>query len=162
MGGADRIAGQPVGLEVGGALMEFPAVLEADAVHHQVTVQMVGVDVGGHQHLEVRKLPLGQLQSDGMGLLGCQAVLLAEGLDEVIVLPSVRFPVPLRWVSPGARSGRGIPIGGAECVAPQVLADRVDSADFVGGLIIGTIGTLEVDDPLPVAAANGGCDARFP
>lgn len=39
---------------------------------------------------------------------------------------------------------------------------RVDSADFVGGLIIGTIGTLEVDDPLPVAAANGGCDARFP
>ena len=69
---------------------------------------------------------------------------------------------PLRWVSPGARSGRGIPIGGAECVAPQVLADRVDSADFVGGLIIGTIGTLEVDDPPPVAAANGGCDARFP
>ena len=32
VGGTDLIAGQPVGLEVGGALMEFPAALEADAV----------------------------------------------------------------------------------------------------------------------------------
>ena len=33
VGGTDLIAGQPVSLEVGGALVEFPAVLERDAVH---------------------------------------------------------------------------------------------------------------------------------
>ena len=38
VGDADRIAGQPVGLEVSGALVEFLAVLERDAVHHQVIV----------------------------------------------------------------------------------------------------------------------------
>ena len=95
MGGADRIAGQPVGLEVGGALMEFPAVLEADAVDDQVAVQMVGVDMSGHQHLEVRELPPGQLQSDGVDLLGRQVICFGEGLDEVVVLPPVRFPIPL-------------------------------------------------------------------
>ncbi len=109
MGGADRIAGQPVGLEVGGALMEFPAVLEADAVDDQVAVQMVGVDMSGHQHLEVRELPPGQLQSDGVDLLGRQVVRLREGLDEVVVLPSVRFPVPLLG-EPHLRAGT---LGGA-------------------------------------------------
>ena len=59
MGGTDLIAGQPVGLEVGGALMELPAVLEADAVHHHVVVEMFCVHMGSHQHLEVGKLPLG-------------------------------------------------------------------------------------------------------
>ena len=91
MGGTDLIAGQPMGLEVGGALVEFPAVLEADAVDDQVAVQMVGVDMSGHQHLEVRELPLGQLQSNGVGLLGCQVVYLRKGLDKVIALPPVRF-----------------------------------------------------------------------
>ena len=90
MGDADRIAGQPVGLQISGALVEFPAVLERDAVHHQVIVQMAGVDVGGHQHLEVGKLTLGQLQADGVGLLGRQVIRFCEGLNEVIVLPPVR------------------------------------------------------------------------
>ena len=91
MGGADLVAGQPVGLEVGGALMELPAVLEADTVHHQVVVQVDGIHVGSHYYLEVRELPLGQLQAYSVELLGCQSVLLPEGLDEVVVLPSVRF-----------------------------------------------------------------------
>lgn len=95
MGGTNLIISQPVGLQVGGALVEFPAVLEADAVHDQVVVQVVGVYVGGHQHLEVGKLPLGQLQADGVNLLGCQVVLLTERLNEVVVLPPVRFPEPL-------------------------------------------------------------------
>ena len=95
MGGTDFIAGQPVGLEVGGALMELPAVLEADAVDDQVAVQMVGVDVGSHQHLKAGKFPLGQLQSNGVGLLGRQVICFREGLDEVVVLPPVRFPIPL-------------------------------------------------------------------
>ena len=95
MGGADLVAGQPVGLEVGGALVEFAAVLEADTVHHQVVVQVDGIHVGSHYYLEVRELPLGQLQAHGVEFLGRQAVLLPEGLDEVVVLPSVCFPIPL-------------------------------------------------------------------
>lgn len=35
------------------------------------------------------------------------------------------------------------------------------SADFFGGLVIVTIGTGELDDPLPIAAADGGCDVSF-
>ena len=58
MGGADLIAGQPVGLKVSGALVELPAIPKRDTVHDQVAVQMVGVDVGGHQHLKVGELPL--------------------------------------------------------------------------------------------------------
>ena len=68
------ITGQPVSLQVGGALMEFLPILEADAVDDQVAVQMVGVDVGGHQHLEIWQLPLDQLQSNGVGLLGRQVI----------------------------------------------------------------------------------------
>ena len=95
MGGTDLIAGQPMGLEVGGALVELPAVLEADAVDDQVTVQMVCVNVGGYQHLEVGELPLGQFQRNGVGLLKRQVIRLREGLDEVVVLPPVDFAVSL-------------------------------------------------------------------
>ena len=58
VGGTDFIAGQPVGLQVGGTLVEFAAILKADTVHHQVAVQMVGVNMGSHQHLEVWELTL--------------------------------------------------------------------------------------------------------
>lgn len=94
MGGTDLIAGHPVGLQVGGALMELPAAPEADAVHHQVVVRMLRIHMGGHQHLEVRELPLGQLQPDGVDFLGRQAILRAKGLDEVVVLPPIVFPEP--------------------------------------------------------------------
>ena len=95
VGGTDLIAGQSVGLQVGGALMEFPAVPKADAVYHQVVVRMLGIHMGGHQHLKVRELPLGQLQPDGVDFLGRQTVLRTKGLDEVVVLPPVCFPEPL-------------------------------------------------------------------
>ena len=89
------IVGQPVCLEVGGALVEFFSVPEADAVDDQVTVQMVCVDVSSDQHLEIGELPLGQFQSDGVGLLGRQVIRLCEGLDEVVVLPPIDFAVLL-------------------------------------------------------------------
>ena len=95
MGGTELIVGKPVGLEVGGALVKFSAVLKTDAVDDQVAVQVVGVNMGGHQHLEAVKLPLGQLQADGVGLLGRQVIILCEGLDEVVVLPPIGFAVPL-------------------------------------------------------------------
>ena len=53
MGKAYFITGQPVGLQVGGILVEFFPILEADTVYYQVIVQVVGVYVGGYQHLEV-------------------------------------------------------------------------------------------------------------
>ena len=84
MGSTYFIIGHPVGLQVGGTLVELFSVPEADAVDDQVTVQVVCVDVGGYQHLEVGELPLGQFQSDGVGLLGRQVIRLREGLDEVV------------------------------------------------------------------------------
>jgi len=50
---------------------------------------------------------------------------------------------------------------GAVRSASSKLFNRVDSADFFGGLVIVTIGTGELDDPLPIAAADGGCDVSF-
>ena len=64
------IIGNPVGLQVSGTLVEFAAILKADTVHHQVAVQMVGVNMGSHQHLEVWELALNQSQRNGVGLLG--------------------------------------------------------------------------------------------
>ena len=118
MSGADLVTGLPVGLEVGGALMELPAVLEADAVDDQVAVQMVGVDVGSHQHLKAGKFPLGQLQSNGVGLLGRQVICFREGLDEVVVLPPVCFPKPLL----GELHFRESRLGGAVPAAHQPLS----------------------------------------
>lgn len=155
MGGADRIAGQPVGLEVGGALMEFPAVLEADAVDDQVTVQMVGVHMGGHQYLEVGKLPPGQLQSDGVGLLGRQAVLLTEGLDEVVVLPSVRFPVPLLG-EPHLRAGT---LGGAVPAGHKPLSFPQRFFVLLGVPQYSTQCTLA---SAPVLDGGEGCYLRSP
>ena len=70
VGSADLIVGHPVGLQVGSTLVEFAAILKADAVYHQVAVEMVSVDVGRHQYLEVRELTLDQFQRNGVGLLG--------------------------------------------------------------------------------------------
>lgn len=70
MGSADLIVDGPMSLQISGALVELFSVPEADAVHDEVTVQMVCVDVSSDQHLEIGELPLGQFQSDGVGLLG--------------------------------------------------------------------------------------------
>ena len=118
VGGTDLVTGHSVGLEIGGALVEFPAIPEADAVHHQVVVQMVGVYVGGHQHLEIWKLPLGQLQADGVGLLGCQVIRLRKRLDEVVVLPPVRFSESLLGELHLGEGG----LGGAVPAAHQPLS----------------------------------------
>ena len=46
VGGADLIIGQPMGLEVCGALVELSSIPEAGAVHHQVVVEMLRVHMG--------------------------------------------------------------------------------------------------------------------
>lgn len=123
MGGTDFIVDLTMSLQVGGTLMEFVTILERDAVHHQVVMQMVRVYMGGHQHLEVGKFPLGQLQADGVGLLGRQVVLFAEGLDEVVVLPPVCFPKPLLGELHFREGGLGgaVPTGHQPLPFPQCL-----------------------------------------
>ena len=95
MGNADFIVGDPVGLQVGGTLVEFAAILKADAVHHQVAVQVVGVNMGSHQYLEVWELTLNQFQRNGVGLLGRQIIRLRKGLHEMIVLSAICLMEPL-------------------------------------------------------------------
>ena len=95
MGNTYFIIGHPVGLQVSGTLVEFAAILKADAVHHQVAVQMVGVNMGSYQHLEVWELTLNQFQRNGVGLLGRQIIRLRKGLHEVIVLSAVCLMEPL-------------------------------------------------------------------
>ena len=53
------IVGHPMGLQVGGTLVELLTILKAHTVHHQVIVEMLCVHMGGHQDLEVRKFMLG-------------------------------------------------------------------------------------------------------
>ena len=77
--------------KVAGALMELVSILVADAVHHHVVVQMTCVNMGGDHHLEAWELPLGELQTDGIDLLGRDVVLRGEGLDEVVELCAVCF-----------------------------------------------------------------------
>ena len=123
MGGTDLVVDLSMGLEVCYALMELPAVLEADAVDDQVAVQVVGIDVGGHQHLEVGELPLGQFQSNGVDLLGRQVVCLRKGVDEVVVLPPIGFPVPLLGEQHFREGGLGgtVPAGHQPLSLPQRL-----------------------------------------
>ena len=130
VGGADFIVDGPVGLQASGALVEFFPVLNADAVDNQVAVQMVGVDVGGYQYLEVGELPLGQFQSDGVGLLGRQVIRLCKGLDEVVVLPPVRFSKPFfgELHLGEDRLGGAVPAGHQPLSLPQRLFLLADIA----------------------------------
>ena len=95
MGNTYFIIGHPVGLQVGGTLVELLTVLEAHTVHHQVIVEMTCIHMGGHHYLEGGEESLGQLQTDGMDLLGCHVLGGIEGLNELIEHPAVCFAVPL-------------------------------------------------------------------
>ena len=95
MGNAYFIVDHPVGLQVGGTLVELLTILKAHTVHHQVIVEMLCVHMGGYQHLEVWKLPPGQLQPHSVNCLWGQVILLVKGLHEVVVLSAVCLMEPL-------------------------------------------------------------------
>jgi len=95
MGSTYFIVSDSVGLQVGGTLVELLTILEAHTVHHQVIVEMTCVYVGGHQHLEIGELPLGQFQPHSVNLLRGQVILLVKGLHEVIILSTVCLIKPL-------------------------------------------------------------------
>ena len=86
-----RILGDGLTEQLEQFLVELPARLTANAVYHQMVVEVVGVQVCRHHHLEVRELTLGQLQPDGVGLLRCEIICLSEGLHEVVELSAVGF-----------------------------------------------------------------------
>lgn len=91
MGQTDFIVGLTVSQQIIGALVELLSVYIADAVDHQMVVDVAGVHVGGDHNLEAWELPLGQLQPDGVSLCRCDGIVLCEGLDEVVELPSIGF-----------------------------------------------------------------------
>ncbi len=91
----DLVISYSVGLQVGGALVNLLTILEAHIVYHQVIVEVTGVHMSGHQHLEVGELPLGQFQSHSVNFLWGQVILLLEGLHEVIVLSAICLMEPL-------------------------------------------------------------------
>ena len=130
MGSTYFIIGHPVGLQVSGTLVEFAAILKAHTVHHQVAVQMVGVNMGSHQHLEVWELTLNQCQRNGVGLLGCQVIRFRKGLDEVVVLPPVRFSKPFfgELHLGEDRLGGAVPAGHQPLSLPQRLFLLADIA----------------------------------
>ena len=70
------------------------------------------------------ELPLGQFQSDGVGLLGRQVIRLCKGLDEVVVLPPVRFSKPFfgELHLGEDRLGGAVPAGHQPLSLPQRLS----------------------------------------
>ena len=56
-----------------------------------MVVDVVGVHMGGDHHFEAGELPLGQLQSNGVGFCWRDGVVLCERLDEVVELPPIGF-----------------------------------------------------------------------
>lgn len=91
MSGADFIVGLTVLEQIIHTLVELPTSLTADAVHYQVVMEVVGVQVRCHHHLEVRELTLSQLQPNGVGFLRREIIVRGEGLHEVVKLSAVGF-----------------------------------------------------------------------
>ena len=91
VGQTDFIVDFSVEDQIAWPMVELASVLAADTVYHEVVVQMTRINVGGNHYLEVRELPLGKLQTDGVDLLGRDIVLGGEGLDEVVELHPIGF-----------------------------------------------------------------------
>lgn len=94
MGNTNFIVGLAVFEQVVRTLMELSSALATNAVHYQVVVEVVGVQVRCHHHLKVRELTLGQLQPDGVGLLRCEGIRFSEGLHKVIKPSAIHFLKP--------------------------------------------------------------------
>lgn len=127
MGGADLVAQGPEGLQGLGGLPQLPTRLPADGVHHKVGMEVSGVPVGGHQHLEAGPSFLGKLQSDGVGLLQCDRLFWREGLDVLVEVHALRLAI-------GALGGQKFPVG----IVPQAVdaGDKPLAGHRVPGLFL--------------------------
>ena len=127
MGGTDLVAQGPEGLQGLGGLPQLPTRLPADGVHHKVGMQVPGVPVSGHQHLEARPSFLGKLQSDGVGLLQCDRLFWREGLHVLVEVYALRLAI-------GALGGQKFLAG----IVPQAVdaGDKPLAGDRVPGLFL--------------------------
>ncbi len=83
MGGADFVVGLTVSDQIICTLVELPPCLTADAVHPQVVVDMINIQVCRHHNLEAWELTLSQLQPNGVGLLRCEGIRFSEESDTI-------------------------------------------------------------------------------
>ena len=87
-------------------------------------MQRAGIDVGGDQHLVFWER-FGETQADLVGGLRREIILRREGLDEVIILPSVLF-VKLFLDENKFVQGR---VGAAVHTADQLIFCRLSAGD---------------------------------
>lgn len=76
-----------------GILPEFPSVNMADGVDYKVGVDVLGITVGGHQHLMSRPSLRCKRSGDGMGLAIGDILSGGEGLDILIEVDAIHFAV---------------------------------------------------------------------
>lgn len=136
MGGADLVAQGPEGLQGLGGLPQLEARLPADGVHHKVGMEVSGVPVGGHQHLEAGPSFLGKLQSDGVGLLQCDRLFWREGLDVLVEVHALRLAI-------GALGGQKFPVG----IVPQAV--NPGDKPLPGGRVLHLLGLAAVVHDAP-------------
>ena len=79
--------------ECAGILPEFPSVNKAHGVDYKVGVDVLGITVGGHQHLMSRPSLRCERSGDGMGLPIRDILPGGEGLDILIEVDAVHFAV---------------------------------------------------------------------
>ena len=127
MGGADLVAQGPEGPQGLGGLPQLEARLPADGVHHKVGMEVSGVPVGGHQHLEAGPSLPCKLQGYGVGLLQRHRLFGGERLHVLVEVHALRLAV-------GAFGGQEFPVG----IVPQAVdpGDKPLAGHRVPGLFL--------------------------
>ena len=90
---ADIIADQPQELERIGILPQLHPSLEVYRVDDEVTMDMVGIAVGGDENFRTGPGTGSEFQSDFMGLLGSDILRGFEGLHILIEIDAIHFSV---------------------------------------------------------------------
>ena len=93
MGHADIITDQPQEFQSVGVLPQLQASLEVHGVDDEVTMDMVGVAMGGDENFGTGPGAGGELQGDLMCLLGSDTLQGREGLHILIEVDAVHFSV---------------------------------------------------------------------
>ena len=90
---ADIVADHPQELQGIGVLMKLQSCLEVHGVDDEVTVYMVGIAVGGDEHLRTGPSTGSELQGNFMCLLVGDILRGREGLDILVEVDAAHFAV---------------------------------------------------------------------
>lgn len=71
----NRIISIPMSLQVCGVLMQFLSVHAANRIHHKMIMQVACINMGCDYHLEASEFPFCKLETNGIGLLWGQAII---------------------------------------------------------------------------------------